>query len=1046
MTADVAASALLDAMPLTIVRLDRHARITAVNEAWRRFARDNGADAETCEGIGLDYIAVTRNAGDARAVGIATELAEVVAGRSESYTCVYPCHSATEVRWFRLDAQRIAADDSVALLHTNITSQFLAEARLRVQSVVAQAISEHAPLLEACGRMMRATCAELEWDFAAAWVPNDNDRLVCTDVCARLGQEVAAYENGLRATRLAHGRGLAGRVWAGCAPEWVRDITADPSSPTGPLAMTAGLRSGFAVPIQGEGQVFAVVEFFSRIQRQPDPALVELLGTSGTQLVGQLLRERAEQRATELLEAAPDAMIVVDSVAGKAGRIQSANGQTVKLFGYTRDELIGQPIEILLPERYRARHPGHRNGYFSDPKTRPMGAGLELLGRRKDGTEFPAEISLAPTPSPEGVRVIAAVRDVTERKRVAALVHTSERRYHSLLDNMLEAVQNLGFDWRYLYLNDAAARNGHQVKEEMLGRTVMERFPGFETTEMFASLRECMEQRTARTAEFEFTYPEATQAWFEFSIQPVPEGLFILSLDITARKRVDQELRALNAELERRVEARTAQLEETNLFLAAIIENIPNMVFVKDARRLAFVRFNRAGEALLGVAREDLLGKNDYDFFPPEQAEFFQAKARETLASKATLDIPLEPLETPRGRRWLHTKKVPIVDAAGTPQFLLGISEDITERREAEETNLRLASIVASSDDAIVGRSLDGIVTSWNKGAERVFGYSAEELVGKPVPDQLVAGWETESALLAERIRRGERIDHFETVRRRKDGQEIHVSSNVFPILDSERGFVGSASISRDITEAKRTQEALVRAKMAADVANRELESFSYSVAHDLRAPLRSIDGFSQALLEDYEEKLDAEGQRYLSFIRESAQHMAQLIDDMLALARVARSELRRETVDLSSLARAALTRLQRAQPERQVNVVIEDGLMGEGDPRLLAVVLDNLLGNAWKFTGRRPDARIEFGSAEKEGRTVYFVRDNGAGFDMAFANKLFGVFQRLHTTTEFEGTGVGLATVHRVVSRHEGRVWAEGAVDRGATFFFTLYEKERVA
>src|SRR5690606_7761367 len=227
----------------------------------------------------------------------------------------------------------------------------------------------------------------------------------------------------------------------------------------------------------------------------------------------------------------------------------------------------------------------------------------------------------------------------------------------------------------------------------------------------------------------------------------------------------------------------------------------------------------------------------------------------------------------------------------------------------------------------------------------------------------------------------------------------------------------------------------------AAEAVNRELESFSYSVAHDLRAPLRSIDGFSQALLEDYNEELDAEGKKYLSYIRESAQHMAQLIDDLLGLSRVTRSQFRREDVNLSSLAEAANTRIQRSQPSRQVDVTIQNGLRGEGDPRLLEVVLDNLLGNAWKFTAHRAEGSIAFGATLQDGGTVYFVRDNGAGFDMAFANKLFGVFQRLHSTAEFEGTGVGLATVQRVISRHGGRVWAEGTVNRGATFYFTLNE-----
>ncbi len=320
-------------------------------------------------------------------------------------------------------------------------------------------------------------------------------------------------------------------------------------------------------------------------------------------------------------------------------------------------------------------------------------------------------------------------------------------------------------------------------------------------------------------------------------------------------------------------------------------------------------------------------------------------------------------------------------------------------------------------------------------------GYGSEELLSRPFLD-FVHPDDTASTLAeVEKLAKNAPTIHFENRYRCKDGSYRWLSWSSAP---DDSGTL--YAIARDVTESKRTQEALARAKDAAEGANRELESFSYSVAHDLRAPLRSIDGFSQALLEDYAEKLDADGKTYLSFVRESAQQMAQLIDDLLALSRVTRSELHRERVDLSALAQAAITRLRRSQPDRRVEVVIQEGLPGEGDPRLLTVVLDNLFGNAWKFTGRRDEARIEFGATSNDGHRVYFVRDNGAGFDMAFANKLFGVFQRLHAATDFEGTGVGLATVQRVVSRHGGRVWAEGEVDRGATFFFTLYEKDRVA
>lgn len=220
---------------------------------------------------------------------------------------------------------------------------------------------------------------------------------------------------------------------------------------------------------------------------------------------------------------------------------------------------------------------------------------------------------------------------------------------------------------------------------------------------------------------------------------------------------------------------------------------------------------------------------------------------------------------------------------------------------------------------------------------------------------------------------------------------------------------------------------------------NMELEAFSYSVAHDLRAPLRSIDGFSQVLLEDYANSLDSEGQEFLGHIRESAQHMAMLIDDLLSLSRVMRSDFQREPVDLTAIVYEVATRLRKHHPERQVEIAVSDGLVCAGDSRLLTIALENLLGNAWKFTGKRADARIEVGLRDDGGNRTYFVRDNGAGFDMAYASKLFGVFQRLHSSSEFEGTGIGLATVQRILRRHGGRIWAEGEVEKGATFFFTL-------
>jgi light-regulated signal transduction histidine kinase (bacteriophytochrome) len=220
---------------------------------------------------------------------------------------------------------------------------------------------------------------------------------------------------------------------------------------------------------------------------------------------------------------------------------------------------------------------------------------------------------------------------------------------------------------------------------------------------------------------------------------------------------------------------------------------------------------------------------------------------------------------------------------------------------------------------------------------------------------------------------------------------------------------------------------------------NQELEAFSYSVSHDLRAPLRSIDGFSQVLMEDYADKIDAQGIETLQRVRAATQKMSVLIDDMLNLSRVSRSEMNKEDFDLSAVSRSIAEQLQTSDPERNGEFVIENNLRVTGDPHLLRVALENLLGNAWKYTSRRDHARIEFGRCERHGQAVYFVRDNGAGFDPQYASRLFEAFQRLHSAAEFPGTGVGLATVDRIVRRHGGAIWAESAVEKGATFYFTL-------
>jgi PAS domain S-box-containing protein len=493
----------------------------------------------------------------------------------------------------------------------------------------------------------------------------------------------------------------------------------------------------------------------------------------------------SEARFRGLVELAPDGIVIAD----RDGRIVVANAEAHRLFGYVPGELAGQAVDALVPARAREGHAGLRESYHREPRVRPMGAGLDLFGRRKDGTEFPVEISLSPLETPEGAMTTAVVRDVTERRRSLDEIRASEARFRGLLELAPDGIV-------------IADRHGRIV----IANTEAHRLFGYGPGALSGQDIETL----------------------------VPDRL-----------------------RERHVRHREAYHREPR------------------------TRPMGAGLELLGRRKD---------------------------GSEFPVEISLSPMET----------------AAGV--FVTGVVRDASDRKRTEER-----------------------ITALNRDLER-------------------------------------RVGELNAV-------------------------------------------------------NRELEAFSYSVSHDLRAPLRAIDGFSQALLEEYGARLDAEGHDYLRRVRAAAQRMAELIDDLLDLSRVTRREMRREPVDLTALARAAVEQIRRAEPERQVDVVIAEGLVAEGDPHLLRVALENLLGNAWKFTGGQPRARIEVGATRRDGLAAYFVADNGVGFDMAHAGKLFGAFQRLHGMTAFPGTGIGLATVQRIVHRHGGQIWADAAPGRGATFHFTLAE-----
>ena len=390
-------------------------------------------------------------------------------------------------------------------------------------------------------------------------------------------------------------------------------------------------------------------------------------------------------------------------------------------------------------------------------------------------------------------------------------------------------------------------------------------------------------------------------------------------------------------------------------------------------------------------------------------------------------------------------------------------------------------AVVENMSDAVIMMDTQNRIVGLNPTAETITGSTASAAIGQPVA-QIVPSLGT--LLVGDYHATGE----LSEITLGEEGVQRCFDLSHSPVYSRRGRLTGHLAVLRDITRRKQAETALRRARedlerrvedrtaklastnealreeidrrhraeekirklneelelrvkqrtMQLEAANKELEAFAYSVSHDLRAPLRSIDGFSEILLEDYSDSLDTEGRDYLRRVRAASQRMAALIDDILTLSRITRREMHHEAVVLSALARRIAAELQDIQPDRDVEFVIEDGVLAEGDAGLLQVVLQNLMGNAWKFTSKQPHPRIQLGVTENDGERAYFVRDNGAGFDMAYAGKLFSAFQRLHSDEDFAGTGIGLATVQRIIHRHGGRVWAEGEVGQGATFYFT--------
>ena len=765
--------------------------------------------------------------------------------------------------------------------------------------------------------------------------------------------------------------------------------------------------------------VVALVSILPRALRLPGLAAVN------RQLEQEITeRKQVEQRFQLVVESAPSGFVMVD----QAGRMVLVNSQTEKMFGYTRDELLGQPVEMLVPERFRKQHSQYRAGFLADPKARAMGMGRDLFAQRKDGSEFPVEIGLNPIKTSEGCFVLSAIVDITQRQQ-------AEERFRRAVESATHGKVVIDQHGRALLVGSRGEKIVSPVGEtasltaDLVApdfRALFEAAPGLFlvlTPDLRIVAVSDLYLRATMTRREDIVGQKIFDVFPDNPDDPTATGTRNLrdSLERVLRDRAADAMAVQKYDIRRPADEGGAFAERYwSPVNSPVLDADGDVAFiihrVEDVTE--FVRLKQRGEEQREETEElrKIAEKMESEIFLRAQ-ELQDVNQRQRLANKA-------------------------------------LAAEIGERRRAEETlrasEERFRILVENVKDyAIFGLDLHGRILSWNAGAEAINGYRADEILGQHFsrfyPQEAIDhGWPEEE--LAKAAADGCSVD--EGWRIRKDGSRFWANVTITALRDSAGKLIGFSKVSRDLTERKNAEEKLgayneqlQRTNRELEAAYKELESFSYSVSHDLRAPLRAIDGFSQILLEEHSAALPAESQEYLRDLRANTQCMAQLVDDLLALARLGRQPLNTQRTEPAAIVHRCFDELQKERAGRRVEIVVGNLPACSADPALLKQVWMNLLSNAVKYTSRREAARIEVGGGPEDstGHSLYFVKDNGVGFDMRYVHKLFGVFQRLHLAEEYEGTGVGLAIVQRIIHRHGGRVWAEAQPDQGATFFFTL-------
>lgn len=928
----------------------------------------------------------------------------------------------------------------------DITAEIVLRQQLRLQHDVARILGQETDQARAIQQVIETICRTMEWSWGARrHIDPATSVLTCHEHWLAPGIHAHAFVEFARAPRTANMKsGTVSLAISRNEIVWYTDFT-QKSERRRYFAEQAGLRGALAMPVRRSRDTEDALEFFSQRVEAPDQVMIDTLEVISRE-IGQFMdRTEAQQTSTYLererrhllgmLELQLEHMPVACLLQDQDFRVVYCNPAAERIFGYATDELRGRDIaELIVPDPVRAQ--------VSVRRARLQAGEMNVTGSneniRKDGRHIICEWSHTPLTDESGkfTGVLATAQDVTERMKMIEALEASEERYRRIFAATPLPMWVAEVDTpKFLAVNDAAIEKYGYTREEFQAMSAIDLQVEEDRGQVMQQLRgrdpalPAHFERRHVTKSGQIIIVDITAQPFQYGGQP---ARLILAMDITDRRRVQQ------------------AMEESESRYRQIFALTPLPMYLRHEDALHFIEVNDACLAMYGHTREQMLEMTVLDIQTPAGRELYLD------------DVDARPkgiVERLQKQHMRSNGEVVDVEVYSYPTRLAGekvrlvLLRDMTDQLRMErllrDNESRLRAI-ADNVPAVIAFFDDKQQLQYSNIAfDRWFGAARLDVRGGVLRvEQDVSQYGEILAPLLARALRGEEVVTERTLDTQAGARVARLT--LIPHVADDGAVAGVHLMGYDLTDFRHAEaevrhfnaeleQRVEQRTRALAAANRELESFSYSVSHDLRAPLRTIDGFSQILLDEYASKLDATGRSYLDRVRAGSQRMAKLIDDLLELARVTRRDPQIRACDLTALALDITAELAVADPGRKVSIKVAPGMVVAADAGLLRIALDNLLRNAWKFTGLKSGAVIEVGFVESPDGRTYFVRDNGVGFDMAYVNKLFGAFQRLHSESEFQGTGIGLALVQRVIRRHGGQVWAEAETDQGATFYFTL-------